>query len=115
VLIIFVIAQDLNMKLTAANKNFDQKFEQTFHLSEKGFKSPEEVEFGQFLLSNLLGGIGYFYGSSIVDRSHGAFEDEEYFTAQPMNAELTEPHELFTATPSRPFFPRGFYWYVPSF
>ncbi|KAJ2960663.1 hypothetical protein NQZ79_g4028 [Umbelopsis isabellina] len=102
--------QDLNNKLTAASKNFNQKFEQTFHLSEKGFKSPEEIEFGQFLLSNLLGGIGYFYGSSIVDRSHGAFEDEEYFTAQPMNAELTQPHELFTATPSRPFFPRGFYW-----
>ncbi|KAI9287289.1 glycoside hydrolase [Umbelopsis sp. AD052] len=102
--------QDMNAKLETATTKFDQKFENTFHLSEKGFKSPEEIEFGQFLLSNLLGGIGYFYGPAIVDRSHDPFEDEEYFANRPPNAQLTEPHALYSATPSRPFFPRGFYW-----
>ncbi|CAO3659074.1 unnamed protein product [Umbelopsis vinacea] len=102
--------QELKAKIETAATKFDDKFEETFHLNEKGFKTPEEIEFGQFLLSNLLGGIGYFYGPAIVDRSHGAFEDEEHFTESPLNAQLTDPHALFTATPSRPFFPRGFYW-----
>lgn len=104
------IAQELKAKIETATTKFDDKFEETFHLNEKGFKTPEEIEFGQYLLSNLLGGIGYFYGPAIVDRSHGAFEDEEHFTESPLNAQLTDPHALFTATPSRPFFPRGFYW-----
>lgn len=107
-------AQDMDAKLETATRKFDQKFEHTFHLSEKGFKSPEEIEFGEFLLSNLLGGIGYFYGPAIVDRSHDPFEDEEYFAKRPVNAQLTEPHALYSATPSRPFFPRGFYWYVSA-
>lgn len=65
------------------------------------------------MTSNLVGGIGYYSGSSTVDRSfkHDYDEDdddeEDGGTQQP---EQTEERELLTATPSRSFFPRGFYW-----
>jgi mannosyl-oligosaccharide glucosidase len=48
-------------------------------------------------LSNLLGGVGYFYGSSEVALPGGR-------TAR------SAPAGLLTAVPSRPFFPRGFMW-----
>lgn len=62
----------------------------------------------------MIGGVGYFAGSSIVDRSF-AHEwdddvDEDGGAGRNAEPELTEPRELLTATPSRSFFPRGFYW-----
>ncbi|KAI9025132.1 glycoside hydrolase [Phycomyces nitens] len=99
----------LTTELVQREKAFDGRFQETFRLHEKGF-SDEHVGFAQYLLSNMLGGIGYFYGSSVVDRSHPPLEDEENFSDEPIRAELTDPRSLFTATPSRPFFPRGFYW-----
>ena len=48
-------------------------------------------------LSNLLGGIGYFYGTSDVRLPGGRLAQ-------------SWPAALFTAVPSRSFFPRGFIW-----
>lgn len=49
-------------------------------------------------LSNMLGGIGYFFGTSDVrDPVTGA-------------ATRSWPAALFSAVPSRSFFPRGFIW-----
>ena len=48
-------------------------------------------------LSNLLGGIGYFYGRSQVALPGGRMA-------------WSAPAGLLTAVPSRPFFPRGFMW-----
>lgn len=70
------------------------------------------------MLSNLVGGIGYFYGDSIVDRSYAPEYDEENeefweeAAEARSRAQLTvaDPSELFTSVPSRPFFPRGFLW-----
>jgi mannosyl-oligosaccharide glucosidase len=95
--------------LIKKENEFNARFEKTFHLKKKGF-SNNEVEFAQYLLSNMLGGIGYFHGSSVIDRSHPPMQDEEYFHGEPIRPELSPPQSLFTATPSRPFFPRGFYW-----
>lgn len=75
--------------------------------------------FSQAITSNLLGGIGYFYGTSIVDPSFSAEwdddgssdlygDDDKQSTSK--GPHLTEPKALLTATPSRSFFPRGFYW-----
>ncbi|OZJ06041.1 hypothetical protein BZG36_01129 [Bifiguratus adelaidae] len=98
---------------------YDQRFDRIFELENKNF-SPAEIDFGRYMLSNLLGGIGYFYGSSIVqttaqgvisDEDDEDFRDElDALVSQDSAPALTEPQELFTATPSRPFFPRGFYW-----
>ena len=50
-------------------------------------------------LSNMLGGIGYFYGEYLVK---GDFNNQLIHKC--------EPAELFSASPSRPQFPRGFLW-----
>ncbi|GES73190.1 glycoside hydrolase family 63 protein [Rhizophagus clarus] len=105
-------SESLTSGLKSKSQEFDQRFEKTFGLREKGFDDGQ-IYFAQTIMSNLIGGIGYFYGSSIVDRSFtDSDEDEEEFWTKYRKAapELTPPKALFTATPSRPFFPRGFYW-----
>lgn len=76
---------------------FDKRFEEKFSLKAKGF-GDDEVKFAQAGLSNMLGGIGYFYGSSKVI-SRFFKEPTDYWESA-----------LYTAVPSRPFFPRGFLW-----
>merc|ERR1719506_2540324 len=46
----------------------------------------------------MLGGLGYFYGRSTIK-----FDGEG-------SSQLSPPRPLFTAVPSRSFFPRGFLW-----
>ena len=76
---------------------FDGKFEEKFPLGAKGF-SEEQVQFAQAALSNMVGGIGYFYGRSLVI-SHLVKEPTDYWESA-----------LYTGVPSRPFFSRGFLW-----
>nr|SVE77464.1 EOG090X024P [Daphnia lumholtzi]SVE78094.1 EOG090X024P [Daphnia lumholtzi] len=78
-------------------EQFRIQFESKFRLNEKGF-SEEEQEFAKSAMSNLVGGIGYFYGSSKVQSVHNK-EPVPYWNAP-----------LYTAVPSRSFFPRGFLW-----
>lgn len=62
---------------------------------------PEALQFGREALANLLGGIGYFYGPiRIKDETDP--EGKAWF--------YDEPTGIFTGTPSRPYFPRGFLW-----
>lgn len=78
-------------------EDFDNQFENRFHLSEKGLKT-EEINFAKAALSNMIGSIGYFYGSSTVKSA---------YTAEPVKYWNTP---LYTGVPSRSFFPRGFLW-----
>lgn len=55
------------------------------------------AEVAKRMLSNMLGGLGYFYGSSLIGLPDGRQLD-------------SSPAALFTAVPSRSFFPRGFLW-----
>ena len=85
---------------TELNKHrteFDAKFEHLFPLHVKGY-GEDEISFAKSALSNMLGSIGYFYGSSRVQSAHNE-EPVEYWEAP-----------LYTGVPSRPFFPRGFLW-----
>ncbi|XP_053560379.1 mannosyl-oligosaccharide glucosidase [Bombina bombina] len=79
------------------HRAMEERFRNTFRLEEKGF-IPEQVAFAQAALSNMLGGMGYFYGSSLVQSQHNP--EPVLYPAAP----------LYTAVPSRSFFPRGFLW-----
>ncbi|KAJ9596409.1 hypothetical protein L9F63_012572 [Diploptera punctata] len=84
-------------ELKERRNEFNIKFENVFKLSSKGYKN-DEILFAKAVLSNLVGGIGYFYGASRV---------ESAYTRGPV------PYwkaPLYTAVPSRSFFPRGFLW-----
>nr|CAB3263899.1 mannosyl-oligosaccharide glucosidase-like [Phallusia mammillata] len=83
--------------LASIKDKFDKKFEKKFPLKDKGY-GPEEIQFAKAALSNMLGGIGHFYGHSLVQ--------SEY---QNNPVKYWDSH-LLTAVPSRSFFPRGFLW-----
>ncbi|XP_063074376.1 mannosyl-oligosaccharide glucosidase [Engraulis encrasicolus] len=87
----------LTEELEKRKETFDQKFENTFGLQAKGF-TQSQVKFSKAALSNMLGGMGYFYGQSVV---------QSVYNEYPL---LYPEGPLFTAVPSRSFFPRGFLW-----
>ncbi|XP_074890946.1 mannosyl-oligosaccharide glucosidase [Buteo buteo] len=76
---------------------FERRFEETFGLGRKSFPPPQR-RFAQAALSDLLGGMGYFHGRSLV---------QSPLQERPVPAPEAA---LFTAVPSRSFFPRGFLW-----
>ncbi|KAH9068995.1 hypothetical protein Ae201684P_004692 [Aphanomyces euteiches] len=84
-----VVFDDL---LPSLHERFDTQFSAAFPIH-----NPALVKLGQAALSNLVGGIGYFYGSTILESADKSID-------------RTPSLALFTAVPSRPFFPRGFLW-----
>ena len=44
---------------------FNENFEKTFGLKKLGFNQ-SQIDFAQAAMSNMIGGIGYFYGHSKV-------------------------------------------------
>ncbi|KAI1384902.1 glycoside hydrolase family 63 protein [Hypoxylon trugodes] len=82
------------------------------------FEDEKYANFSQALLSNLLGGLGFFHGDSKVDYSRAPEYEEtdvkfwEKASAAMARAPITTttPTSLLSFTPSRPFFPRGFLW-----
>ncbi|KAI9095920.1 glycoside hydrolase, partial [Phlyctochytrium arcticum] len=116
---------DIKESLSTASLAYDRRFTSVFNISTDTH-DPAQVEYAQALVSNLIGGIGYFHGTSIVDRSHKndvANDADDYFgddeedghhdpvaIQQSTGPKEEGPYSLFTAVPSRPFFPRGFLW-----
>lgn len=76
---------------------FSQRFDKIFQLKSKGYQD-SEVSFAQSVFSNLIGSIGYFHGDHLVTAEH--IEKQKSYG----------PFDLYTAVPSRAFFPRGFLW-----
>lgn len=81
---------------------FDAKFENCFKMAAK--LDSESMVVGKAAIGNMLGGIGYFYGQSKISLPKNIkLKNHDNFL-------LYWPAELYTAVPSRPFFPRGFLW-----
>jgi mannosyl-oligosaccharide glucosidase len=118
-----VLASTLSDALQRLTASYDQRFEATFSIPSDYAGTPKLQEFSKDITANLIGGVGYFYGTSLVDKGFayewdqeddapGAADDEDdEYSARGGGAKLTEPRALLTATPSRSFFPRGFYWW----
>ncbi|KAF2728346.1 glycoside hydrolase [Polyplosphaeria fusca] len=112
-----VTSADLTTQIKSVTSGFSARFTDIFKPKAPFLKGRYE-EFSKSLFSNLIGGIGYFFGDSRVDRSYDSAyeEDNEGFwedaaEARAKNvAQFEGPSELYTSIPSRPFFPRGFLW-----
>ncbi|KAI5289259.1 Processing alpha glucosidase I, partial [Ascosphaera acerosa] len=111
-------SEALTRAIQQARASFSQRFKAIFKPAAP-FTSPAHEQFGKSMLSNLVGGIGYFFGDSLVDRTYapeyeeeneGFWEEAEAVRARGVPAQPEGAAELFTAVPSRPFFPRGFLW-----
>lgn len=92
-----LVGSVLTQELEKRKAEFDAKFQRTFGLKSNTYNQAH-IKFGKAALSNMLGGMGYFYGQSVVQSVYN-----EYPLLYPTGA-------LFTAVPSRSFFPRGFLW-----
>eukprot|EP00249_Psilotum_nudum_P013497 c24364_g2_i3 orf=369-2918(-) len=97
----------LSRRLEEGESSFEDRFEKVFNLHRKvkmKVLDEKSVEVGKAALSNLLGGIGYFFGQSKIAVPPG-LQDRKG-----QNYWLYWPAALYTAVPSRSTFPRGFLW-----
>ncbi|KAL6521508.1 hypothetical protein OROGR_018077 [Orobanche gracilis] len=94
--------ESLTSRLEHKQKQFDVKFQRCFKMSDQ--LSSESITVAKAALGNMLGGIGYFYGQSRISLppSSNPVRGDNYISYWPA--------ALYTAVPSRPFFPRGFLW-----
>ncbi|GAA5872836.1 hypothetical protein JCM8547_005716 [Rhodosporidiobolus lusitaniae] len=101
-------SSSLSTALKAASATYLSRFSSLFPRISSF--PPSQQAFARVLTANLVGGIGYWHGPSIVDHTFSQEWDDEASSKNAPKPELTEPKQLFSATPSRSFFPRGFYW-----
>jgi mannosyl-oligosaccharide glucosidase len=108
---------DVSRQIGVAQNEYWGKFVPVFD-PQKPFDMEPLQRFASNMFSNLLGGLGYFSGDAVVDRSYATeYEEEnegfweEALAARSRKQEKLEgPSELYTTVPSRSFFPRGFLW-----
>lgn len=100
--VISLTGTSLSKQLDLKQKEFDDKFSLRFNMTGKlDYRS---AVVGKAAIGNLLGGIGYFYGQSKIalPKNSGVKSGDSFISYWPA--------ELYTAVPSRSFFPRGFLW-----
>ncbi|KAK0197344.1 glycoside hydrolase [Armillaria mellea] len=106
----------LDQGIPSLTKSYASRFSRTFPIPSSYPPTPELEAFSQDITASLIGGVGYFHGTSIIDRSFSFEWDEDDeisdddIPLEQRGPQLTQPKSLLTATPSRSFFPRGFYW-----
>ncbi|MCJ1462541.1 Processing alpha glucosidase I [Pseudocyphellaria aurata] len=113
-----ISSHGLTNAIKTSVKSFSDRFSKLL-APQAPFDKSKYQAFSRSMFSNLLGGIGYFYGDAVVDKSYAPeYEEEnEGFWEETAEArgrsgvhKLEGPLELYTSIPSRPFFPRGFLW-----
>ncbi|TVU36012.1 hypothetical protein EJB05_17922, partial [Eragrostis curvula] len=92
----------LSARLESKQKDFEGRYDQIFNVNDK--IDSRDISIGRAALSNLVGGIGYFFGQSKIALPKGFTQKngDKYI--------LYWPAALYTAVPSRSVFPRGFLW-----
>lgn len=102
-------------QLAKFQKQFDERFETIFQLKTKQNFDAKKIQFAKSTLSNLLGGISYFTGEPERRRREETslrvvLGQSLVAKANQKTPDLYWPASLYTAVPSRSFFPRGFLW-----
>ncbi|KAK9120064.1 hypothetical protein Scep_018157 [Stephania cephalantha] len=92
----------LDSQLKQGQREFEEKFQKSFSLTNK--VDSQSMNVGRAAMANLVGGIGYFYGQSKIALARSSSQNKGD------NFVPYWPAELYTAVPSRSFFPRGFLW-----
>ncbi|KAF7571971.1 glucosidase I [Pyrenophora tritici-repentis] len=107
------LTTDLESTISSFQKSFVSIFK-----PKAPFITDRHLAFAENVFSDLLGGLGYFSGTTKVDTAKKAIyaettgnfwlktEDAKKHTTP----ETKGPYELLTHTPSRSMFPRGFLW-----
>ncbi|KAF2108891.1 glycoside hydrolase [Lophiotrema nucula] len=107
--------------ITSMLKDIDGSFpgdvDKTFP-RDSVYQDDKYGSFTQSVLSQLLGGLGFFYGDTKEDRSNATeyLETEPNFWEAAAEARkrapvtTTKPFTLLSHTPSRPTYARGFLW-----
>lgn len=103
-------------RLDDLRKSFPAQVDKVFPRSSV-FHEDKYAVFAQGLLSNLLGGLGFFHGDSKVAAKEPEFDETEPDFWMKEKAAMgrasvtaTEPTSLLSFTPSRSLFARGFLW-----
>lgn len=115
--VLTLLAARLSADLEKAIQGFGKKFLSVFNPTPP-FKTFPHLDFAKNVLSDLLGGLGYFSGTSKVVTSKKAIYAETTSNFWEKSADANKhttpvtkgPYELLTHTPSRSAFPRGFLW-----
>ncbi|KAL4859841.1 Mannosyl-oligosaccharide glucosidase GCS1 [Chlorella vulgaris] len=104
-----VSGSGLQHLLATGDEAFEQQFATTFgtaagSTSIPAVSSGTAATVARAALSNMLGGIGYFFGHSLVRTTQ-----QQHSKVVQRTAKLWDT-ALYSAVPSRSFFPRGFLW-----
>eukprot|EP00871_Galdieria_phlegrea_P004110 jgi/Galph1/46/GphlegSOOS_G4773.1 len=95
---------ELTKKFRQKRKQFDDRFNQKYQLEKKGY-SAEWIQIAKYALSNSLGGIGFFHGSTLLN-----IHIEDSSMAENIKDAVLPSVSLLTSTPARHSFARGFLW-----
>ncbi|KAL8964501.1 MAG: hypothetical protein Q9183_004406, partial [Haloplaca sp. 2 TL-2023] len=102
-------AAALTQKITDTQAAFVSRFASTFS-PRSPFQDQKFATFSKYLVSNLMGGVGFFHGNAKVESTTPLPYGDTIKAGDPTNVQDKGPLQLLSAVPSRPFFPRGFLW-----